>query len=298
MHCFDNFDPLTGEVPFFPFSEIWGVASEARIYLAGLSGDDIRAIEKYLDVFIYDTQLDFARINLDRYVKRVISECSWELNYLPVGVAATQQSVRHLLENWPEPESSDEIYYETEDDCSDLTALRIGIMSGSLGALENEHSYPIQCVSVLALMKVAECLDTLKCPEEDLGTSEDGPIAARLICAANFAIEAALAIGYADALAELAESRAESNENITEEIEGAQRRFSEDRARLAVAKKLAKDPKQKDKVLVRARWNEWQTRPNQYKSKAAFSLDILKSFKNLENQAVIEGWCRTWERES
>ncbi len=69
-------------------------------------------------------------------------------------------------------------------------------------------------------------------------------------------------------------------------------------ARKAVTAKLAADPKQKDKVLVRARWDEWQTRPNQYKSKAAFSLDMLKSFKNLENQAVIEGWCRTWERES
>ena len=147
-------------------------------------------------------------------------------------------------------------------------------------------------------MKVAECLDTLKCPEEDLGTSEDGPIAARLICAANFAIEAALAIGYADALAELAESRAESNENITDEIEGAQRRFSEDRARLAVAKKLAKDPKQKDKVLVRECWDAWKNEPDRYKGKAAFARDMRDKFPNLESQPVIEGWCRTWERES
>lgn len=231
MDCFDNFDPLTGDVPSFPFYELWGVVSEARIFLAGLSGDDIRAIERHVDDLIYDTKVDSARIFLDNYVARVIKESSWELHYLPAGTAPTQQSVRRLLENWPE--SADDPNYLTEDDISDLEALRIVISMGGVGTLDSEHSYPVQCASVLALMKVADCLDTLECPEDDLGIHEDGPVAARLLSAANNAIEAALALGYARELAAVAESRAEAVEDIAEAIEDRLRRFSEDRARKA-----------------------------------------------------------------
>jgi hypothetical protein len=84
-------------------------------------------------------------------------------------------------------------------------------------------------------MKVADCLNSLECPEEDLGTHEDGPIAARLLSAANNAIEAALALGYASELAASAERRSEANEEIMEEIEERQRRFSEDLKRKAAA---------------------------------------------------------------
>jgi hypothetical protein len=232
MDCFDNFDPLTGDVPSFPFYQLWGVASEARIFLAGLSGNDIRAIERHLDDLIYDTKADCARISLDKYVARVIMESSWELHYLPVGTDPTQQNVRRLLENWPESAEEPEPYL-TEDDLSDLQALRIVISAGKLGTLDSEHSYPVQCASVLALMRVANCLDTLECPEGDLGIHEDGPIAARLLAAANQALEAALALGYASELAELAESRAEAAEDIAEAVEDRLRRLSEDRARKA-----------------------------------------------------------------
>lgn len=232
MDCFDNFDPLTGDVPSFPFYQLWGIASEARILLAGLSVNDIRAIERYLDDLITDAKADCARFSLDKYVARVIKKSSWELQYLPAGVDPTPQSVRQLLENWPESEGEPE-HYLTEDDISDVEALRIVISAGSLGTLDSEHSYPVQCASVLALMKVADCLDTLECSEDDLGIHEDGPIAARLLSAANDALEAALALGYASELAALAESRAEAAEDIAEAIEDRMRRLSEDRARKA-----------------------------------------------------------------
>lgn len=232
MDCFDNFDPLTGDVPSSPFYQLWGIASEARIFLAGLSVNDIRAIERDLDVLIHVTKADCASLSLDKYVARIIKESSWELHYLPVGTEPTQQSVRSLLENWPEGAGEPEPYL-TEDDLSDLEALRIVISAGNLGTLESEHSYPIQCASVLALMNVANCLDTLECPEDDLGIHEDGPIAARLLSAANQALDAALALGYANELAALAESQAEAAEDITEAIEDRLRRLSEDRARKA-----------------------------------------------------------------
>ena len=232
MDCFDNFDPLTGDVPGFPFFQLWGVASDARVLLAGLSVNDIRAIELYLDDRIYDAKTELANISLDKYVARVIKENSWELRYLPAGTDPTQQSVRRLFENWPESADEPEPYL-TEDDLSDVEVLRIVISAGGLGTLDSEHSYPVQCASVLALMKVANCLDTLECPEDDLGVHEDGPIAARLVSAANDAIEAALALGYASKLAALAESQAEAAVDISEAIEERQRRFSEERARKA-----------------------------------------------------------------
>ena len=62
--------------------------------------------------------------------------------------------------------------------------------------------------------------------------------------------------------------------------------------------KLANDPKQRDKAIVRECWELWQKQPNSYGGKAAFARDMRDKFPNLESQPVIEGWCRVWERES
>ena len=177
MDCFDNFDPLTGVVPGFPFVELWRIVSEARIFLAGLSIEDIRGIERSLDDLIYDTKAELAQYCLDDYVLQVIEAGSWELRYLPENTVPTQQSVRRLLENWPE--SADRPDYLIEDDFSDVEALRTAISSGQIGTLDSEHSYPVQCAAVLALMKAADCLRTMECPEDELGIHEDGPIAFR-----------------------------------------------------------------------------------------------------------------------
>ena len=69
-------------------------------------------------------------------------------------------------------------------------------------------------------------------------------------------------------------------------------------AALGAQAKLAADPKQKDKGLVRECWDEWQAQPHRYKGKAAFARDMLTKFENLQSQPVIEGWCRLWERET
>lgn len=60
--------------------------------------------------------------------------------------------------------------------------------------------------------------------------------------------------------------------------------------------KLAIDPKQKDKALVKECWDEWQKQPNRYKGKAAFARDMREKYPSLDSQPVIEGWCRKWER--
>lgn len=231
MDCFDNFDPLTGDVPGFPFAQLWTIVSEARIVLAGMSVDDIRNIESDLDTLIFDTKWELASICLDDHVAEVLEKKSWELQHLPEGVSPTDKTVRHLLENWPKGE--DEPDYLREDDFSDVEALRTIISAGGLGTLDSEHSYPVQCAAVLALMAAAKCIATMTCPEKDLGSHEDGPIAAGLASAANDAIEAALALGYANELAALAESEAAAAADFAETIAERQRRFSEERARKA-----------------------------------------------------------------
>lgn len=62
--------------------------------------------------------------------------------------------------------------------------------------------------------------------------------------------------------------------------------------------KLAIDPKQKEKALVRECWEVWQKQTDRYKGKAAFARDMLSKFESLQSQPVIEGWCRIWERET
>ena len=71
-------------------------------------------------------------------------------------------------------------------------------------------------------------------------------------------------------------------------------------ARRAALARLAIDPKQAAKQYVQSCWQVWQEEPERYKGKAKFAREMLKleQCKNLESQAVIEGWCREWEKEN
>ncbi len=68
--------------------------------------------------------------------------------------------------------------------------------------------------------------------------------------------------------------------------------------RKGAATKLANDEKQKYKATIRVCWDAWQKNPDDYESKSAFALDMLKQFTILKNQRVITGWCLDWERET
>ncbi len=55
---------------------------------------------------------------------------------------------------------------------------------------------------------------------------------------------------------------------------------------------------QKAKKMAREYWDRWQLNPIYYPSKASFAKDMIeKSNGALTSQPVIEGWCRTWEKE-
>lgn len=68
-------------------------------------------------------------------------------------------------------------------------------------------------------------------------------------------------------------------------------------ATLGAMAKLANDPRQKDKALVRECWEIWQAFPQRTRRIADFARDMLEKFESLKSQPVIEGWCRIWERE-
>lgn len=71
-------------------------------------------------------------------------------------------------------------------------------------------------------------------------------------------------------------------------------------------KKLAKDPKQAEKIIVRECWEAWQNKPEQYTKKIKFATAMVDKFrpddpeeesKHLCNPNKIVEWCGIWERE-
>ncbi|MGF6757266.1 hypothetical protein [Paraburkholderia sp. GAS42] len=62
--------------------------------------------------------------------------------------------------------------------------------------------------------------------------------------------------------------------------------------------RAAKDPKQREKTFIKDCWQDWQLKPDTYKSKAAFAVDMLDKCEHLSSQKKIEDWCRTWESET
>jgi hypothetical protein len=66
-------------------------------------------------------------------------------------------------------------------------------------------------------------------------------------------------------------------------------------AKKGIAKKLANDPKQKEKKFVRECWDKWQASPSNYLSQAEFARDMLSKSEHLTSQKKIEDWCRVWK---
>ncbi len=61
--------------------------------------------------------------------------------------------------------------------------------------------------------------------------------------------------------------------------------------------KLANDPKQADKAIVKECWRKWQNEPSNYDGKEAFARDMREKFPNLDSTTVITRWCRAWDKE-
>ena len=60
---------------------------------------------------------------------------------------------------------------------------------------------------------------------------------------------------------------------------------------------VEKHPKQKEKLLLKKEWENWQVSPSDYKTKTDFARDMLTNYPLLKSEKVITDWCRQWEKE-
>lgn len=241
MDCFEKFDPISGHVPSYPFYELFDVAWSAREFLEGVSRHDICWIEQDVDSMIEN-------------MRERLAEAS----------ART--------ENHTEQDPTD-----LDDELSEVEALRIAVGCGLGTRKPSDPSYsPVKCAAVLALMYVARCIETLECPEEDLGTADEGPVAARLIPAAADAINAASALG----LALMWENHGWLESELEDEFEERIANFSKERSRKAAFKKH--DATNTAKAFIRTEWVKFQDQYNGNKSAFArdYSARLRHEFKD------------------
>lgn len=67
-------------------------------------------------------------------------------------------------------------------------------------------------------------------------------------------------------------------------------------SKLAIAGKKKKNPKQKDRALVKEHWDAWQQNRGRYKGAAAFARDMVEKHENLISVSTIERWCGRWKK--
>jgi hypothetical protein len=74
------------------------------------------------------------------------------------------------------------------------------------------------------------------------------------------------------------------------------RRLAKQRVADGGRARWANDPKTTEKNWVKSCWHQWRSDPQRYRSKAAFSRDMLQKCEHLTSQKQIEDWCRHWEK--
>lgn len=75
------------------------------------------------------------------------------------------------------------------------------------------------------------------------------------------------------------------------------KRVKQQIAKQAAAARLAKDPRQAEKMFILECWQAWKAGTHQYKSKAAFARDMIEKCEHLTSTKKVEDWCREWEKE-
>jgi hypothetical protein len=251
VDCFEKFDPLEGAIPSYPFFDLFDIAWKAREFLEGMTYKDIQWIEKDVDLAIEAMRVRYAK-------------------------ARNRDS--EPLETEPD---------EFEDELSEIEALRMALELSFLHFESGEPSdNPVRCAAVLTLMYVSSCIEALECPDEDLGTCDDGPIAARLISAANHAINAASALGLAESHAHASRIEDELDFELKEQLAD----FSTERARRAAQKKHQKNRDAKALVF------EWcDKNMSRFNSMDDAAMDIAESFIPQKFRAVRD-WMTEWKK--
>jgi hypothetical protein len=256
-----------------------------------------------------DEEIDaYIEVETDSLVRSLSEGVGYQCQYLPDGSHGTESEIRDLLENWS-GEFDDPSGLPERDDLSDLDALSNFLDNDSdphkefiqLGLCEAE---PHEFYSVLALMTICQtihsnlrpiCVVTYPAREYRY----PGELSKSQITAiGNGTIQAVEIMACADKVRFEAQIRKSMAAQWPGLLAAAVNERATERASKAANKRHAKDPKQANKTLTRECWDDWQKQPDRYNGKADFARDMLDKFPNLKSQPVIEGWCRTWARES
>jgi hypothetical protein len=142
---FKNFDPLTGQVPYWPFGKLSGVAWRARNLLRERTSDQIEQIANTAS----DSIEEYFRQAKDEEIARLQNDEQWE--FLEVDEDGNVQGLNSDREN--------ELDFPTSDNTSDLDAL-----SESVGTWTNifDDGSPdpevFEYYAAMSLWKVADAI--------------------------------------------------------------------------------------------------------------------------------------------
>ena len=254
MSWFDDFDPLVGDVPDYPFKRLRATVWKARSHLRGLDMKQLRLIEHVVRDSLSEQRAIYVEEEMDSLVAGLMEHGGWELSFLKNPDEPSEHAIRYLLEHWP-AEADDQPNLPSENDLSDVDALELAIeafLPASPPGMVSED--PVKCAAVLALMLVAECYSIL-------GWDKDVPPSvlidvrlASLSAGADVAIEATRSVGLAEKLQKEASLRSALSTEQRAQLKSQAVRITRERAQYAAEKrhsnmKLAK-------LFVQAEWHE------------------------------------------
>ncbi len=155
---FDEFDPLNGLVPTFPFPNLPSIVERARRLLKNRTRDEIVNAARSTDFFIEE----YFRNEKDDFIQRLLDRGGRELGYLPYE-SRNEAGVLELLDNWPSEIDDPPPDIPSPENTSEIEALKECIGRYSLDddpefPNGREHEY----FAVLALWLVADAMHWLK----------------------------------------------------------------------------------------------------------------------------------------
>ena len=259
---FENFDPLTGDVPFWPFGILTSIAWRARYMLKGHASGQIRVIA-YAASSAIDSYFEQAK---DDEIGRLVGEREWDYLERDEGgkVLGLNSDREHELE------------YPTSDNTRDLEALS-ACVGGCSEVFEAGVADPeqYQYFAAMALWKVADSIYRISYSydfknDKDIKKDRQKLSATDLSMAGESAIEAMEIVCHAASLRD--QDRAESR--LQQKLQAAEKHVSE-RVLKATEKKW---------LAIQA--DEAKQKSEHAKKMAALS----KKNRNASMDAVLKVW--------
>lgn len=254
MSCFDDFDPLVGNVPDYPFKRLKATIWMARNRLRGLDIKQLRLIERVVQDSMSEQRAVYVEEETDSLIAGLLEHGGWELSYLKNPGEAGEPEIRYLLEHWPS-DADDQPNLPSENDLSDVEALELAIDAGlpaSPPGLVSDD--PAKCAAVLALMLAAECFAAL---DWDLDVPDSISLDVKLVSlsiAADAAIEATRSVGLAERLHREASIREAMSTEQRAQLHAQVVRITRERAKFAAGKRHSS--MRQAKLFVQAEWYE------------------------------------------